>query len=694
MNKATVPMTETVNRAPITEHDDDEIDLLELARTLWRGKLWIILAFVVFATLGWLYATKVAVPKYTARAAVALDEQQPSVVDLQNVVTGLSGDQATINTEVEVLRSRNLLGKLVDQMNLLEDPEFNPFLTSDREPASPQAARDATVDRVANAISISNVRSSYVFNITVVTTDPQKSADIANSLAEIYIQDQLDVKFAAMETATEWLSSRVASLKVELETAEARLKTFSNNTDLVSVDSLEGLNVQVKETRDRMDLLKSTRDEQAQQLAELEAAAESGDRQAKVDAANDPTLTRLADQIDQGNNAVLFEDRFSDVLDRARADLARSEQQVKSLGSSLERLEADYAKQSEDLVTLQQLEREAKSLRGIYEYFLNRMQETSVQRGIQQADSRVLSYAVRPNSPSEPRVSLVIALSAILGLIAGAGGVLLREMLHTGFRTADEIERDTGLTVMGQLPKIQAKQRRGTIEYLVEKPTSSAAEAVRNLRTSLLLAKLDRAPQVILSTSSMPGEGKTTTAISLAQNFAGLGKSVLLIEGDIRRRVFSEYFEFENTSGLLSILSGATTFDEVVQRVDLIGADVLLGEQSSTNAADVFSSERFSTFMSEIRSRYDVIIIDTPPVLLVPDSRIISHSVDAVLFTIKWDSTSRAQVREAVRQFAMAGISITGAVLNLIDPKGMKRYGYGGSYGAYAAYGEHKYYNN
>lgn len=684
----------TSNRAVGQSVQDDEIDLVGLLRTLWRGKLWIVLATLLAGSAAWVYATQVAVPRYTARATVALDNRQGMMLDFDSVLSGLSGDQATINTEVEVLRSRNLLEKLVDDMGLLGDPEFNPFLTSSTPPPSPQSEHDSTVDRIAEAISISNLRSSYVFTITTLTTEPAKSADMANRLAELYIEDQLAVKFEAMETATEWLSERVSTLRVELETAEARIKSFATKTDLVSVEALEGLNRQIKDTRIRLEGLVATRDVLSGRVSTLERARTTDDPAEMARVAEDPTLARMARQIDETNAADPFAARFDSVLDRVRADLGRAESQVASLSQSLARLEADYARQADDLVELQQLERETQALRTIYEYFLTRMQETSVQRGIQQADSRVLSYAVQPARPSEPRRPMMLGLGAILGFIAGAGFVILREMMHTGFRTAEALERETGLTVMGQLPKIPARQRKAVIEYLVQKPTSAAAEAVRNLRTSVMLSNLDHPPQVILSTSSLSGEGKTTTAISLAHNYAGLGKKVLLIEGDIRRRVFSEYFDHDKPEGILSILSGAKRFEDVVLRVELIGVDMLIGEQSSTNAADVFSSERFSALMVDIRHRYDIVIIDTPPVLLVPDSRIIAQEADAVLFTVKWDATARAQVCEAMRQFTIAGISVSGVVLNQIDPKGMKRYGYRGRYGAYATYSNKTYYNN
>jgi capsular exopolysaccharide synthesis family protein len=674
--------------------DDGEIDLVEVMRTLWRGKLWIALSTLLAVAAALVYATQIAVPKYTARATVALDNRQGTMLDFDNVLSGLSGDQATINTEVEVLRSRNLLEKLVDDMGLHDDPEFNHYLADGIPLPASLHARQSTVDRVGEAISIANLRSSYVFTISTLTTDPGKSADMANRLAELYIDDQLAVKFEAMETATEWLSERVASLKVELDAAEARIKSFATNTDLVSVEALDGLNRQIKDTRVRLDGLTSRRDALTGRVRALDAARASGDHAEMARMADDLALARLAEEMDRDTNAALFASSFEAISDRAGADLLRAQAQVASLSQSLAQLEADYARQSNDLVELQQLDRETQALRAIYEYFLTRMQETSVQRGVQQADSRVLSYAVQPVRPSEPRVSMILAFAAIVGLVAGTGFVLLREKMHTGYRTAEVLERETGLTVMGQVPRISARQRKVVIEYLVEKPSSAAAEAVRNLRTSVMLSNLDRPPQVILSTSSLSGEGKTTTAIALAHNYAGLGKKVLLIEGDIRRRVFSEYFDYDKSGGLLSVLSGATRLDDAVLRLDLIGVDMLIGEQSTTNAADVFSSERFSAFMTDIRRRYDIVIVDTPPVLLVPDSRIIAQEADAVLFTVKWDATSRAQVREAMRQFTIAGISISGVVLNQIDPKGMKRYGYGGQSGAYVAYSNNSYFGS
>src|SRR6056297_3516591 len=179
---------------------------------------------------------------------------------------------------------------------------------------------------------------------------------------------------------------------------------------------------------------------------------------------------------------------------------------------------------------------------------------------------------------------------------------------------------------MGQVPQIPMSKRSQLISYLKNKPTSAASEAIRNLRTSVLLSNIDTPPKVIMSTSSIPGEGKTTQAIALAQNFAKLGKSVLLIECDIRRRTFTSYFKDTPDVGIVTALARTRPLEEIVFHDKELGADVLMGEKSSVNAADLFSSERFHEFIGHTRSAYDIVIIDTPPVLVVPDARVVGQS--------------------------------------------------------------------
>lgn len=700
-----------------SQMEGDEIDIKALLHTLWRGKLWIILAGFIGLAVGGYYAYVRAVPTYTASAVLMLESGQEQVVDFDSVVTGISGDQSSINTELQVMKARGLIEKLVLELDLTTDPEFNRFLRPPEKytvanaikflqeqikgpraaprPPTERKVLDVTINRVLGAIQVSNINRTYVFRITVTTQNRNKSALIANTLAELYIFDQVDVKFKVMEQATVWLTDRVAELRIELERSENAVKEFNAETDLISVEALAALDRQLKDVRERQANFARAAETQKANLKTLQEARASGDRVQMARVAEDPSLERLLDIIDQedSNAESLFDSRFELIILRVEQDTERAEAQKIALTRSLANLAVKIDLQTDDFLELQQLRREAEANGLLYEYFLGRLKETSVQQGIQQADSRLLSSAVIPGSPSAPRKSRILALSLLLGIMAGTSIILVREMSQTGIRTVDQLEKLTGLTVMGQIPKIPARRRKNVLEYLIEKPNSASAEAVRNLRTSTLLSNVDEPPKIIMSTSSLPGEGKTTQSLALAQNFAGLGQKVLLVEGDIRRRVFSQYFDISAKSGLLSVLSGEAELSEVVVHDDKLRADILIGEKSSTNAADVFSSKKFSQFLEKSRETYDVIIIDTPPVLVVSDARVIGQFVDAVLYTVKWDSTTRNQIREGLRMFETVNVKVTGLVLGQIDAKGMKRYGYGGEYGAYGAYGT-KYYHN
>ncbi|MFC6689486.1 GumC family protein [Jhaorihella thermophila] len=693
--------------------EDDEIDLLQVVRTLWRGKLWIAFTTLVAILIAGYYVFVAAVPVYTAESYVALDSRQGQVVDFENVISGLSGDQATINTELEVLKSRGLTRKLVNELNLVEDPEFNSRLLEEpgfslgtlqawvrgmiageqevAPPPTPEIVLEEVVTAVKEKINVSNIRNSYVFKISVTTEDPEKSAKIANTLADLYIVNQLDVKFDATRKATDWLAERVALLERDLAEAETAVKDFNARTELVSPEALEALNRQAKDTRDRIAILKSNLATQEAQLARLEQAWESKDRAAMAEVAAEiggdraPTPT-MSDRV--------FQTRYLQLMNSTKAAVARSRSQIESLSAAVAQIEEQIKMQSQDLVQLEQLTRKAEALRSVYEYFLNRLQETSAQQGIQQADSRVLSEAVIPTVPSAPKKARIFALAAILGMMLGAAFVLLREFTNRTVRTADDLENLTRLPVLGQVPMIPGGKRRGQIEYLAAKPESAGAEAIRNLRTSILYSNVDQPPQVVMLTSSIPGEGKTTLSIALAQSFAGLNKRVLLIEGDMRRQAFKRYFQDQHDGGgLLSVLTGRQSLTEAVQKSGLVGADLLRAEKTSVNAADVFASDRFSELIAEARASYDIVIIDTPPVLVVPDARTIAQVADALVFSVKWDSTEQDQIVDAIRMFESVNIRPTGLVLNMINRKGMKKYGYGGKYGAYARYGA-KYYKN
>lgn len=680
------------------------VDLRAMLRTLWRGRVIILITTMIAIMAGGYYAYVVATPLYRSEVVVMLNNRDQQVLNLDSVVGGLGRETPVVNTEVEVLRSRDLLGKVVDQLDLMSDPEFNSALTRppalERAKAAVKAAiglappapvsdpdnkarlrRQSVIDALRSAVSVRNVPDSLVFQVTVETENPLKSTLLADTLIELYIRNQLEVKFEATEQAAGWLSDRVSELQIELERAETRAQEFSASIEVASPAELEAFERQLKDLRDRTDDTASRLEAARTRLAALETARTPEER---ADIADDARLRAMLPRIAAGDGAESFALRFDTLVLQARQEVGRLEDQLRVLTASLTDFETRVQKQSSDLITLQQLTREAGASRLLYEHFLARLKETSAQQGIQQADSRVLSSAVIPRLPSEPRKSFLMLLSACFGLTIGSALVLVREVVSDSFRDATSLKETTGYAVIGELPRIPPRKRKAVLDYFAENPTSAAAEAVRNLRTSVLLSNVDRPPRVIMVASSIPGEGKTTVSLSLAHNFAKMGRRVLLIEGDMRRRVMTSYFDVTPPEGgMISVLSGERALAETVVHDASVHLDILFGDRTKANAADIFASERFAELVAEAREHYDHVIIDTPPVMVVPDARIIAQHADACIFVVRWDHTPRRVVSEALGMFESVNVTVNGLVLNNIDMRGQKRYGYGHGYGRY-----------
>ncbi|MFX0543382.1 GumC family protein [Roseovarius sp. S4756] len=689
--------------------NEDEVDLMELLRALWIGKWTILLSMLIATLMGAFYVFGWAEPKYTSTAQMTLEMRSKQVVDIESVISGVSTEQAALNTELEIILSRRVLGDLVDELDLVNDPEFNSQLNppsligqvkgfaakliapadSEQEEATPKSPRDQVINRVRGVLSASVKRDTYVFSISATTKDPDQSKKIVNALADIYINEQIAVKFEATEKAVAWLSTRVTELEQDLREKEEELKRLRAETELTNPEALDGLNLQAKDLRDRLQEMRNEAEKIEINQTRMRELLDAGELLEVAQMTQDPTLLRAARLMRDGDTEAseVFDQRFDLLMQSSTNERERMASQIAALSESYQKLQSRIDRQSTDLVRIQEAQREVETTRTLYETFLTRLKETSVQRGLQQADSRVLSDAISGEQVA-PRTSRMLALFMILGGLVGAAIILLKNILNNVFRTPEDLEASTGISVLGQIPKMPIKSRDRLIPYLKEKPTSAAAEAVRNLRTSILLSNIDSPPKVIMLTSSLPNEGKTTQAIALTQNLAGLGKKVLLMEADIRRRTFSNYFQSQPAGGLISALSGEAALNEIVFYDEELKADVLMGEATSINAADVFSSDRFSELLGKAREVYDFVIIDTPPVLVVPDARVVGQHVDAILLAVAWDSTHRSQVMAALREIDSVNLRVAGLILSQIDPKGMRRYGYGGKHGSYSAYGK------
>ncbi|WP_164662060.1 polysaccharide biosynthesis tyrosine autokinase [Tropicibacter sp. Alg240-R139] len=692
----------------VSRTSSQNLDLFQILGVIWRGKWIIALCMTVALFLGGYYAFKVAQPKYQSGVQLALQSRNQQVVDLDSVISGVSKEEAALKTELAIIRSRTLLERLVEDQNLLQDPEFN-VLAGDGPGGfslgqmkafivnliqSPEVGGEApgdgddavlieTVDQLRKAIRVTSQRESYLFNIYFVTNSSRKSAVLANRLAELYIDDQVGVKFEATEYAVNWLSNRVTELEADLNEQQDAIKDLRSDTELASALALEGLNLSTKDLRERLRDTESGLETAQARLVAAQAASEAKDKDKVVEALGSAQLRRFLDETNEDR----FWEMSNTLLQQAENRLTRQQSQRDSLEVALTEMQAKVKDQTEDLSRLTQMERDAQATRVLYETFLARLKETSVQIGLQQADSRILSRAV-PGDLVQPNKTLVMAVSLMLGALIGGAWVMFRQYTHFGFRTANDLETSTGLPVLGQIPNMPLRGRKSLLTYLADHPTSAASEAIRNLRTSVLLANMDQPPQVLMMTSTLPGEGKTTNAIAIAQNLASLGKRVILIEADIRRRTLAQYFPDANEVGLASVVRGESALEEALTRSDLGGFDVLVGKKVEVNAADFLSSDAFRDFIVELRKTYDHIIIDTPPVLIVPDARIIGRLADAIIYYVKWNYTSRTMVEDGLRQLASVGSPATGVVLSDINYKKAQRYGSYEQSGVYSGYGK------
>ncbi len=717
---------------PAPMPDDQEIDIGALVQSVWQRK-WVVAAFGFgFALLAMAIAYALT-PRYTATSVVMLDRSQSNIIDVEAVTSGLGQDYYTILAQRQVLLSRSLAERVVDAMDLQNVPYFNPMLIEEEEPSLVGAilfggldllkttirgavtedqdgpttrdtlgedywARKVAVDTLLRSLEVQSVSDTYVYSLSVTTESPMMSTQIANRMAELYITDQLETKFQATQAATEWLSDRVAQLRVEVEQAEAAVEAYNSSSTLISEATLANTNRQLKELRERRDeiMRQQTVGDRQDELRDMLAR---GDYVGFAEVVNLPRLVSLAQNIETTQGAErdglvqTFEVLAGRLVDQVGVERERAESQRASISASIDELERQLENQTQDVVELRQLEREAEATRRIYEQFLRRLNETSVQEGTQQADARVLSEAVVPLIASYPQKTLIVLIAGFLGGVVGIGYVMMIEQMNSAFRSSEELEKSTGLPVMGQIPIAPVRLRKGLLDYAVERPSSALVEAVRNLRTGVMLANIDRRPELIMLTSTLPKEGKTTCSLLLAQNAAGLGKKVLLIECDLRRRTFRTYFPGAPKLGMMSILSGEKTWDEVVYHDERTGIDVIMGEETKVNAADVFHSQRFQDFLAEARRRYDFVVIDTPPVMAVPDSRVIAPMVDAVIYCVRWNSTHKDMVRAGIAQFAQIKVSISGLALTQINLKKMARYGYGG-YNYYYYKSSNRYYLN
>ena len=353
------------------------------------------------------------------------------------------------------------------------------------------------------------------------------------------------------------------------------------------------------------------------------------------------------------------------------------------LTNSMKRLQDDAARADLAGVELGALQGDVDTNRELFTAFLTRFREIVEQQGLEEADAKILSGAVQPNGPSHPKVMLLTLVAFGASLVLGVLLVFLIERWGAdyGFRSADEINAALGARALALVPDLSRRETQGSAaeDYILQKPHSAYAEAVQRIRTSLFLADNERPPKTILVTSSVPLEGKSTIAASLARQSAASGLKVILIDADLRRPRLHEVMGLSNENGLSEVLTGRANPEVAIKRDEKSGLDFLPAGIGVASPPDLFRSSTMRILLEETAAYYDLVIIDTPPIAAVSDSFTLSSLVDKALYVIRWEQTPRNVALAGIRQLVEAGADIAGIVLSRVDLKKHARYGYANS---------------
>ncbi|NKB65053.1 MAG: polysaccharide biosynthesis tyrosine autokinase [Gammaproteobacteria bacterium] len=720
-----------------SEEAADSIDLRAIWNTLVKYK-WTILVFMMFVVLTVSLANFLMRPVYrdTTTIEYALDAK---LVKLENVENSpQSRYREVAETQQNIIRSESLAIAVIDRLGIWNHPELTREVTQrgvlnglSRIQALlfgtegllqkwfPQESNDIReVDSVENKrvarqqiiieflerLSVNNIRNSFLFSISYESFYKSTAADITNAVVEEYKQLNTTRRLDSTAGAREFLEGQIAQVQGKLETSEKELTGFARKHEIVDLEN-------------RDNILNERLAELSTQLTQVESERINAETlfnqasQGNIDSIPAVLERSLIDELKNELVALeseyleltqVFKDSYPKVkqiksklaqvqrsLDRETGKVVRSlELQYKQLLEKESLISGALEKQKRELLDIKDrsiqyniLKREWETNRELYAGLLEKMKEVGVSAGIERNNVSVVDYASIPVKPAAPKTGRNIAIAVLVGLLGGICIALLLGYLDNTYRSSEEMETALRTPSLGLSPNISRKEKDdrqnvGTISHT--DLNHEISESIRNIRTSLMFSSSSGAPKIILVTSSTAEEGKSTFSSNLAIAFAQSGLNVLLINGDLRRPVIHHIFNAPVTPGVSDYLVGAVS-EPPIQSTHIDGLSILTAGTSSPNPTELIGSRRTADVIKELSERFDHIIIESPPILGIPDALVWSSYVNGVILLVASGTTSKDAVKDAVKRLRIVNAPLAGTVLNMVDTKSQE-YGYYNQY--------------
>ncbi len=700
---------------------EQTLHLRDLLRIFLKRK-WTILSIFAVSALFSVVMTYLAPPVYRASTTIQIERFSPRVLDFKDASSAETLDNWSDGsdfyfTNYELLKSRTLAERAVEDIGLRKNPSG--AATSPAEPANPAPAHGNAVENLMSwlrrgpapvdvdpavrqdhaivgafqsSLTVEPVRKSRLVRLHFDSTDPFFAAKAVNTLAQSFININLERRFEASAYAKTFLEEKLVQTKAKLEDSERELVKFSRDSEIINIDEKQNIfsanlaeynsavskaeqeriraEVLFKQAQDNPEALAIVKENQTlinlkKEKARLDAEYQDN---LKIYKPAFPKMLQLKSQIEEIERHVAAE------LDQVRSSMRSTYRAARSQETALKEKLVDAKQQLLALhgrnIRYSILKREVDTNRQLYDGLLQRLKEVGVAGGVGVNNISVVDKARVPLAPFKPNLNKNLSMGLAIGLLVGLMVAWLLEYFDDSIRFADDVERETGAAVLGVIPKLNSVEA-GPLSRLAvsphEDPTSAFAEAYRSVRTALQFSTPTGAPRRLVVTSSAKGEGKSTTALSLAINFAQMGKPVLIIDADLRNPVLHKMLGIENTRGLSNYLSSSMGPLEAIHRTQIPNLFVMTTGPLPPNPVELLSSMKLLALLSQCEEHFAHVIVDGPPVLGIADSIVLCNQVDNSVFVIESGKTRKGHAKAALKRLQQSGVHPLGVILTKID---------------------------